>query len=91
MTISDVAPGGKAAAQGNGRHDGPILELRNLEKHYGPVLALKPKPAKPVKAAKAVKTAPKKAAKPIKKGEMNTDALEAPHAVKGKPHHFQYK
>ncbi|HWU99935.1 MAG TPA: sugar ABC transporter ATP-binding protein [Devosia sp.] len=42
MTISDVAPGGKAAAQGNGRHDGPILELRNLEKHYGPVLALKP-------------------------------------------------
>src|SRR3569623_2197761 len=24
------------------RHDGPILELRNLEKNYGPVLALKP-------------------------------------------------
>src|SRR5579871_5545829 len=42
MTISDVAPGGKATAGGSERHDGPILELRNLEKHYGPVLALKP-------------------------------------------------
>ena len=43
MTISDVAPGGKAAGTGSSeRHDGPILELRNLEKHYGPVLALKP-------------------------------------------------
>ena len=41
MSISDVAPGRKAAGGGE-RHDGPILELRNLEKHYGPVLALKP-------------------------------------------------
>ena len=49
-----------------------------------PVLALKPK-AKPAKAAKS-------AAKVAKaKGEPNTDALEAPHAVKGKPHHFHYK
>src|SRR3569623_1112919 len=43
MTISDVAPGGKAAGTGSSeRLDGPILELRNLEKNYGPVLALKP-------------------------------------------------
>ena len=40
--------------------------------------------------------APVLALKPVKKtakavGEKNTDALEAPHAVKGKPHHFQYK
>jgi len=41
MSISDVAPG-RGLARGGEGHDGPILELRNLEKHYGPVLALKP-------------------------------------------------
>ena len=41
MTISDAASG-KAPAADTRRHDGPILELRGLEKHYGPVLALKP-------------------------------------------------
>jgi hypothetical protein len=61
-----------------------------------PVLALKAKAVKPVKAVKtkAAKPVPvkAKATKPAKaKGEMNTDALEAPHAVKGKPHHFRYK
>ena len=60
-----------------------------------PVLALKP--GKSLKAAKPVKPAPAKAkavkaVKPAKaKGELNTDALEAPYAVKGKPHHYQYK
>ena len=48
-----------------------------------PVLALKPK-AKPGKMVKAVKSAKAR-------GELNTDALEASHAIKGKPHHFQYK
>ena len=41
MSISDVAPG-HGAAGGDGRHDGPILELRGLAKTYGPVEALKP-------------------------------------------------
>src|SRR3954470_6532626 len=41
MTNSIVSTGGSAVGEGE-RHDGPILELRNLEKHYGPVLALKP-------------------------------------------------
>jgi ribose transport system ATP-binding protein len=41
MSISHVAPG-DAAAGGAERHDGPILELRDLEKNYGPVQALKP-------------------------------------------------
>jgi ribose transport system ATP-binding protein len=41
MTNSVVSTGGRAVGEGE-RHDGPILELRNLEKNYGPVLALKP-------------------------------------------------
>jgi len=68
-----------------------------------PVLALKPKAvkaAKPNKTARPAKAAGAKAARPVKpnkatsgkaKGELNTDALDAPHAVKGKPHHYQYK
>jgi ribose transport system ATP-binding protein len=39
MSISDVAPGGGAGANGKA---GPILELRDLEKNFGPVQALKP-------------------------------------------------
>ncbi len=38
---SPGATNGHAAPNAE-RHDGPILELRNLEKNYGPVLALKP-------------------------------------------------
>ncbi len=68
-----------------------------------PVLALKPKAAKAAKSGKTsrpAKAAAAKAAKPVTpvkaatakaKGEPNTDALDAPHAVKGKPHHYQYK
>jgi len=41
MSISDGAQG-RTAADTEARHGGPILDLRNLEKHYGPVLALKP-------------------------------------------------
>jgi ribose transport system ATP-binding protein len=41
MSISEAGRS-QTAAGGETRHDGPILELRNLEKNYGPVLALKP-------------------------------------------------
>ena len=41
MSISEVGRSEKPA-RGEKRQDGPILELRNLEKNYGPVLALKP-------------------------------------------------
>jgi ribose transport system ATP-binding protein len=40
MSSSDVGPGTRAA--GDEHYDGPVLELRNLEKNYGPVQALKP-------------------------------------------------
>jgi ribose transport system ATP-binding protein len=41
MSSSEVGPA-ETAALGDTRQNGTILELRNLEKHYGPVLALKP-------------------------------------------------
>ena len=45
-------------------------------------------PAKAVKAQSA--KGAKKTAKPKGKGEPNTDALEAPYRVGGKPNHYQY-
>jgi len=41
--MTDTSPtSGAGIADGKPSYDGPILELRNLEKTYGPVLALKP-------------------------------------------------
>jgi len=41
------------------------------------------------KAAKPVKSAKSKIAKA--KAEINTEGLEMPHRVPGKPHHYRYK
>jgi ribose transport system ATP-binding protein len=41
MSQSDVAPSA-SSLDGRPQSDGPILELRNLHKHFGPVEALKP-------------------------------------------------
>ena len=41
MSQSDVAPGAPSL-DGKSQSDAPILELRDLHKHYGPVEALKP-------------------------------------------------
>src|SRR5690242_12117945 len=41
--MTDTSPtSGTRIADGKPSYDGPILELRNLEKQYGPVQALKP-------------------------------------------------
>ena len=51
-----------------------------------------------VTSVKTVKAMTAKAVPPVKpvriakaKAELNTDALEKPHMVSGKPHNFRYK